>query len=140
MTGFLEEREEDGKKYYFKSPLLTTPESKIKWNDLISETKDWVEEYWPEISQEYIERYCQDIDVTDPFTGETVNILADAPSASSVEVVGGDWPDMFKSKEDYRWVVENEWDEVGFLLNAKGDYGKEEVEEIKSWKHREESG
>ena len=54
--------------------------------------------------------------------------------------MGGDWPDMFKSKEDYRWVVENEWDEVGFLLNAKGDYGKEEVEEIKSWKHREESG
>jgi len=139
MTGFLEEREEDGKKYYFKSPLLTTPESKIKWNDLITETKAWVEEYWPEISQEYIERYCQDIDITDPFSGETVNILADAPSASTVEVVGGDWPDMFKTKEDYRWVVENEWNEVEFLLNAKGDYGKEEVEEIKSWKHREKS-
>ena len=134
MTGFLEEREEDGKKYYFKSPLLTTPESKIKWNDLVRETKEWMEKYWPEVSQEYIERYCQDIEVKDPFTGETINILADAPDAGSVEVVGGDWPEFFKSKNDWEWVKKNKWSEIDFLLNAKGDYGKEEVETIKSWK------
>ena len=70
----------------------------------------------------------------DPFTGETINILADAPDAGSVEVVGGDWPEFFKSKNDWEWVKENKWSEIDFLLNAKGDYGKEEIETIKSWK------
>jgi hypothetical protein len=134
MTGFLEEREEDGKKYYYKSPLLRTPASKIKWNDLIKSTENWVDEYWPEIAQEYKERYCQDVNVKDPFTGETINILAEAHDATSVEVISGDWPDFFKNKEDWEWVKENEWNEVDFLLNAKGDYGKEEIETIKSWK------
>ena len=139
MTGFLEEREEDGKKYYYKSPLLRTPASKIKWNELIKSTENWVDEYWPEIAQEYKERYCQDVEVTDPFTGETINILAEAHDATSVEVVSGDWPEFFKNKEDWEWVKENEWNEVEFLLNAKGDYGKEEIETIKSWKHGKKS-
>ena len=39
-----------------------------------------------------------------------------------------------KSKNDWEWVKENKWSEIDFLLNAKGDYGKEEVETIKSWK------
>ena len=139
MTGFLEEREEDGKKYYYKSPLLRTPASKIKWNELIKSTENWVDEYWPEIAQEYKERYCQDVEVTDPFTGEKINILAEAHDATSVEVVSGDWPEFFKNKEDWEWVKENEWNEVEFLLNAKGDYGKEEIETIKSWKHGKKS-
>ena len=37
------------------------------------------------------------------------------------------------------YIKENEWDEVEFLLNAKGDYGKEEIEAIKSWKHGKKS-
>ena len=139
MTGFLEEKEEDGKKYYFKSPLLRTPESKIKWGPLIEETKAHVREHWPEVAEEYIERYCNDVKAIDPFSGEEVLITADASDAGSIEVVGGEWPDFFKHKDDYKWTQSNEWNEVEFLLNAKGDYGKEEIKTIESWKLREKS-
>ena len=61
----------------------------------------------------------------------------DASDAGSIEVVGGEWPDFFKYKDDYKWTQSNEWNEVEFLLNAKGDYGKEEIKTIKSWKLRE---
>ena len=47
---------------------------------------------------------------------------------------------FWKGEEDYRWVVENEWDEVEFLLNVKGDYGKEEIKTIESWKLSQKSG
>ena len=139
MTGFLEEKEEDGKKYYFKSPLLRTPESKIKWEPLIAETKAFVREHWPEVAEEYIERYCNDVKAIDPFSGEKVLITADASDVGSIEVVGGEWPDFFKHKDDYKWVDKNEWNEVEFLLNAKGDYGKKEIKTIKGWKLGEKS-
>jgi len=139
MTGFLEEKEEDGKRYYYKSPLLSTPESKIKWDELITSTKDFTREHWPEVADEYIERYCEDVKAKDPFTGEEVSIAADASDAGSIEVVAGEFPDFFKCKEDWEWVKDNEWDKVTFLLNVKGDYGKEEIETIQSWKHGEES-
>ena len=135
MTGFLEETEEDGKKKFFKSPLLRTPASKIKWKPLIKDTERHLHKYWPDVADEYIERHCQDIIVVDPFTGEDINITADAHDADSVDVVGGDFPEFFRTKEDYEWVKDNKWDEVDFLLNAKGDYGKKEIQTIKSWKH-----
>jgi len=134
MTGFLEEKEEDGKKYYYKSPLLRTPESKIKWNELISETKGFVREHYPEIAEEYIERYCTDVKAVCPFSGDEVLITADASDAGSIEVIAGEFPEFFKFKEDWEWTDKNEWNEITFLLNVKGDYGKEEIETIKSWK------
>ena len=134
MTGFLEEKEEDGKKYYYKSPLLRTPESKIKWNELISETKGFVREHYPEIAEEYIERYCTDVKAVCPFSGDEVLITADASDAGSIEVIAGEFPEFFKFKEDWEWTDKNEWNEITFLLNVKGDYGKEEVKTIKSWK------
>ena len=134
MTGFLEEKEEDGKKYYFKSPLLRTPESKINWNELIESTKDFVDEYWSEIASEYKQRYCDEVKAIDPFSGEEIVIGADASSPASIEVVGGEWPSFFKCKQDWQWVDNNEWDEIEFLLNVKGDYGKEEIETIRNWK------
>jgi len=134
MTGFIEEKEEEGKKYYYKSPLLKTPESKIKWNELISETKAFVREHWPEVAEEYIERYCNDVTAMDPFTGEEVKIAADASDAGSIEIIAGEFPEFFRCKEDYEWVKSNDWDEVSFLLNARGDYGKEEIETIAKWK------
>tara|TARA_R100001530_G_C4314769_1_gene154040 strand:- start:1288 stop:1869 length:582 start_codon:yes stop_codon:yes gene_type:complete len=135
MTGFLEEKEEDGKKFYFKSPLLRTPESKINWNEMIESTKDFVDEYWSDISNEYKQRYCDDVKAIDPFTGEEIIIGADASDPSSIEVVGGEWPSFFKYKEDWEWVKDNEWNEIEFLLNVKGDYGKEEIKTIYDWKH-----
>ena len=134
MTGFLEEKEEDGKKYYYKSPLLRTPESKIKWSELIQETKGFVREHYPEVAEEYIERYCTDVKAICPFSGDEVLITADASDAGSIEVVAGEFPEFFKFKEDWEWTDKNEWDEITFLLNVKGDYGKEEVKTIKSWK------
>ncbi len=134
MTGFLEEKEEDGRKYYYKSPLLRTPESKIKWNELISETKGFVREHYPEVAEEYIERYCTDVKAICPFSGDEVLITAEASDAGSIEVIAGEFPEFFRFKEDWEWTDKNEWDEMSFLLNAKGDYGKEEIETIKSWK------
>ena len=134
MTGFIEEKEEDGKKYYFKSPLLRTPESKINWKVLMSETKFFVREHYPEIAEEYIERYCNDVKAVCPFSGDEVLITAEASDAGSIEVVAGDFPEFFKFKEDWEWTDKNEWDEITFLLNVKGDYGKEEIKTIKSWK------
>lgn len=134
MTGFLEEKEEDGKRYYYKSPLLRTPENKIKWSELIQETKGFVREHYPEVAEEYIERYCTDVKAICPFSGDEVLITADASDAGSIEVVAGEFPEFFKFKEDWEWTDKNEWDEITFLLNVKGDYGKEEVKTIKSWK------
>ena len=139
MTGFLEEKEEEGKRYYYKSPLLSTPESKIKWDELISSTKDFTREHWPEVAEEYIGRFCEDVKVKAPCTGEEVSIAADASDAGSIEIVAGEFPEFFRCKEDWEWVRDNEWDKVTFLLNVKGDYGKEEIETIQSWKHGEES-
>ena len=134
MTGFLEEKEEDGKKYYFKSPLLRTPESKIDWSQLIESTERLVDDYWPEIASEYKQRFCEDVEAIDPFTGDKIMIAADAADPASIEVVAGEFPSFFKTKEDYRWCSENEWDEVEFLLHAKGDYDKEEIKIIEGWK------
>ena len=55
-------------------------------------------------------------------------------AGDGIEVVGGDWPSFFKCKEDWQWVKNNEWNEIEFLLNVKGDYGKEEIETICNWK------
>ena len=114
--------------------LLRTPESKINWNEMIDSTKGFVDEYWSEIASEYKQRYCDEVKAIDPFTGEEIVIGADASDPASIEVVGGDWPSFFKCKEDWQWVKNNEWDEIEFLLNVKGDYGKEEIETICNWK------
>ena len=133
FTGFLETKEEDGKKYYFKSPLLRSPASKINWNELIEATKDFTDEYWSDVSEEYKSRFCKDVEIVDPFTGETIKIAKDASSPTDMDVVGGDFPEEFKTKADYEWYLENEWNEVEFLLNAQGDYKAIDVKKIKEF-------
>ena len=134
FTGFLETKEEDGKKYYFKSPLLRSPASKINWNELIESTKDFTDEYWSDVSEEYKSRYCKDVEVVDPFTGETIKIAKDATSPTDMDIIGGDFPEIFKTKNDFEWVKDNDWNEIEFLLNAEGDYKKKEVNKIKEYK------
>jgi hypothetical protein len=121
FTGFLETKEEDGKRYYFN------------WNELIDATKDFTDEYWSDVSEEYKARFCIDVEVVDPFTGETVKIAKDASSPTDMDVVGGDFPEEFKTKADYEWYLENEWNEVEFLLNAQGDYKAIDVKKIKEF-------
>jgi len=137
MTGFLEQVEEDGKKKYFKSPLLREPTSKINWSELITETKSFVKEHWPEIANEYIDRNCGEVAIIDPFSGDEIEITSTSKSASDVKIVKGDWPDIFKYEEDYILAksLDKEVFLEEFLLTAQGDYGKEEIEAIKSWKH-----
>jgi hypothetical protein len=141
MTGFLEQTEEDGKKMYFKSPLLREPASKINWAKLISETKVFMKKHWPEIADEYIERNCGEVKILDPFGGGEIEITASSSSAADVKVVKGDFPDIFKYEEDYILAKSLAKDifNVEFLLTAQGDYGKEEIEAIKSWKHGKKS-
>ena len=135
FTGFLETKEEDGRKYYFKSPLLRSPASKIDWNGLIENCKEFTDTHWAECAEEYKQRFCEDVEVVDPFTGETIKIAADASSPTDLDVIGGDFPEIFKTKYDFEWVKENEWNEVEFLLNAEGDYKKNEVTLIKEYKN-----
>ena len=141
MTGFLEQVEEDGKKKYFKSPLLREPTSKIDWSKLILETKSFVKEHWPDIADEYIERHCGEVNIIDPFSGDEIEITSTSKSASDVKIVKGDWPDIFKYEEDYTLAKSLDKDVFleEFLLTAQGDYGKEEIEAIKSWKHGKKS-
>ena len=137
MTGFLEQVEEEGKKKYFKSPLLREPTSKIDWSKLILETKSFVKEHWPDIADEYIERNCGEVNIIDPFSGDEIEITSTSKSASDVKIVKGDWPDIFKYEEDYTLAksLDKSIFLEEFLLTAQGDYGKEEIEAIKSWKH-----
>ena len=141
MTGFLEQIEEDGKKKYFKSPLLREPASKINWSELILQTKDFVKEYWPEIASEYIERNCGDIEIVDPLSDATITISESASSVAEVDVVAGDFPDIFKYLEDYEYTKDYKGDSfhTDFLLSAQGDYDKEEIKEITNWQRSNKS-
>ena len=84
MTGFLEMDEDKGKKMYYKSPLIGEPEGKINWNELIEETKKFMAEKWTDVAPEYISRFCKDINIIDPFNGETITIGKDAKSMKEV--------------------------------------------------------
>ena len=135
MTGFLEQIEDDGKIKYFKSPLLREPASKINWSELISQTKDFVTEYWPEIADEYIERNCGDVEIVDPLSDATIKISESSTSAADIDVVAGDFPDIFKYLEDYEYTKDYKGDSFNtdFLLEAQGDYNKDEIKEITKW-------
>ena len=74
LLGFLEMEEEGNKKKYFKSPLIREPSTKIDWDKLMGETREFVKETWPDIADEYIERYCTDIEVVNPFNQEKIKI------------------------------------------------------------------
>jgi hypothetical protein len=50
-----------------------------------------------------------------------------------MDVVGGDFPEEFKTKADYEWYLDNDWNEVEFLLNAQGDYKAVDIEKIKEY-------
>ena len=135
MTGFLEQIEDDGKKKYFKSPLLREPASKINWSELISQTKDFVTEYWPDIADEYIERNCGDVEIVDPLSDAIIKISESATSAVDIDVVAGDFPDIFKYLEAYEYTKDYKGDSFNtdFLLEAQGDYNKNEIKEITKW-------
>ena len=85
MLGFLEMEEDNGKRLYFKSPLIREPSTKINWGDVIDNTADLVKDTWGEISKEYIDRYCTDVEVINPFSGDTVQLGTMSKKPSQVE-------------------------------------------------------
>tara|TARA_Y100000401_G_scaffold103541_1_gene94629 strand:- start:58 stop:537 length:480 start_codon:yes stop_codon:yes gene_type:complete len=85
MLGFLEMEDDSGKKLYFKSPLIREPSTKINWGDVIDNTADLVKDTWNEISNEYIERHCTNVEVVNPFTGDTVQLGTMSKKPSEVE-------------------------------------------------------
>ena len=70
MLGFLETEEDNGKRLYFKSPMIKEPSTKIDWINVLDSTVSLMKETWPEVADEYISRYCTDVEVQDPFTLE----------------------------------------------------------------------
>mgnify|MGYP003117458899 FL=1 len=70
MLGFLETEEDNGKRLYFKSPMIKEPSTKIDWINVLDSTVSLMKETWPEVADEYISRYCTDVEVQNPFTLE----------------------------------------------------------------------
>jgi len=129
MTGFLEMDEDKGKKLYYKSPLFEEPVAKINWSELIEETKDFMAKNWPAVAVEYGGRFCSDIKIVDPFTGDDIKLGERAKTAIDIET---DAYEPFKTYKDSRIKSFEE-----FLLHAEGDYNEEEIETVKS--HYKES-
>ena len=129
MTGFLEMDEDKGKKLYYKSPLFEEPVAKINWSDLIEETKKFMAKNWPAVAVEYGGRFCSDIEIVDPFTGDDIMLGERAKTAIDIET---DAYEPFKTYKDSRIKSFEE-----FLLHAEGDYNEEETERVKS--HYKES-
>ena len=74
MLGFLEMDDNDGKKRFFKSPLIREPSTKIKWPELLESTQTLMKETWPEVADDYISEHCTDVEVRNPFTKEVVQL------------------------------------------------------------------
>ena len=125
MTGFLEMDDEKGKRMYYKSPLIDEPVAKIKWSELVEETKKFMAENWTTVASEYNGRFCSDIKIVDPFTGDNVELGSRAKKATEVEKM--DYPKVFKTKRDSEIK-----DYESFLLNAEGDYNEKETKAIRT--------
>ena len=79
MLGFLEQEEDGGKQFWFKSPLIREPSTKIDWNDLMKNTQQFVRETWPEVSDEYNNKHCTEIELNNPFTDVKTVLEAGKP-------------------------------------------------------------
>ena len=85
MLGFLEIEEEGNKRLYFKSPLITEPSTKIDWEELLVESKLLMKETWPEVADEYISRYCENVELTNPFTQQEVKLGTRVEKQTTIE-------------------------------------------------------
>jgi len=75
MLGFLEMEEDNSKKLYFKSPLIKEPQTKIDWVQLLASTEKFMHDTWPkEVADEYVSRYCRNVEVENPFTLEKTTL------------------------------------------------------------------
>jgi hypothetical protein len=96
MLGFLEIEEEGNKRLYFKSPLITEPSTKIDWEDVIVETKALMKETWPEIADEYIGRYCENVELINPFTLKEIKVGTKVDNKTPVETTSDDYGSWYE--------------------------------------------
>ena len=136
MTGFIEVDEDKGKRMYYKSPLIDEPVAMINWSDLIEETKNFMAKNWNSVADEYNGRFCSDIQIVDPFTGDHVRLGARAKSAKKVEKIA---PKPYHTQKDYMYVENYKGKDLekDFLLHAEGDYSEKEIKQIIGrWTHK----
>ena len=74
----------DGKKRFFKSPLIREPSTKIKWPDLMESTRNLMNETWPEVADEYNSKHCTSVEVKNPFTKEIVKVGTSSQKTTSI--------------------------------------------------------
>jgi len=78
MSGYLEEGEitsKNKKKTYCLGSLSADWGSHMDWKQAIDETKKFIKKEYPEMLEEYDEKYCQNPVVIDPVNGAEVNLL-----------------------------------------------------------------
>ena len=78
------------------------------------------------MADEYIGRCCSSVKITDPFSGNNVELGERAETP--LDVVSADYPKLFKSAKDADCK-----DFAEFLTKAEGDYEEEEYETIKQY-------
>ena len=78
------------------------------------------------MADEYIERHCSNIQITDPLNGDNIELGERAETA--LDVSDADYPSVFKTANDAKIK-----DYESFLLNAEGDYNEEEAESVKQY-------
>ena len=54
--------------------MIKEPSTKIDWINVMESTIKLMKETWPEVADEYISRYCIDVEVQDPFTLEKIKL------------------------------------------------------------------
>lgn len=58
---------------------------KVDWNKVIKDSIKFMSEEYPDIAEEYIDRYCTNPTIIDPFTGEEVEIMKQSTSIETGE-------------------------------------------------------
>ena len=107
--------------------LYTTLNSLLSHEAYFEKTEEFVREKWPEISSEYVGRFCGSFEIVDPFSGDNLKLGKGAKTAIDIETIDKDVTPPFKSKDDEKlW----DGDMTKFLLLATGDYNEKDIKEI----------
>ena len=70
--------------------MIREPSTKINWEELLDETKVLIKDTWPEVANEYISRYCEDVKLINPFTREEIKLGTMSKTPPKVETETGD--------------------------------------------------
>lgn len=87
-TGYLVRNEESRPyRFYLNSEFDQEYDVSIDWGKIVSACKRGMKEHFPELAEEYTNRYCDDPVVIDPFTGVEKSIFSESQSTLSKDKV-----------------------------------------------------